>query len=79
MATAADMKWVLIQGNGKYSIGTFDGVEFKEETGRATRATSARIFTPRKPGTTPTPATAAGFRSAWMRGSNFPDMPFNQQ
>ncbi|HTV39284.1 MAG TPA: hypothetical protein VMF08_01805 [Candidatus Sulfotelmatobacter sp.] len=27
-------KWVLIQGSGKYSIGTFDGIEFKEETGR---------------------------------------------
>ena len=27
-------KWVLIQGNGNYSIGTFNGTEFKEETRR---------------------------------------------
>ena len=26
------MKWVLIRGNGKYSVGSFDGQEFKEET-----------------------------------------------
>ena len=31
---AHNMKWVLIQGNGKYSLGSFDGTEFAEEGAR---------------------------------------------
>jgi sucrose-6-phosphate hydrolase SacC (GH32 family) len=31
---AKTKKWVLIQGNGNYSIGTFNGTEFTEETKR---------------------------------------------
>jgi sucrose-6-phosphate hydrolase SacC (GH32 family) len=71
------LKWVLIQGNGKYSIGTFDGVEFKEEIGRYPCDIGDFYATQTWHNTD----TGDGRRiqAAWMRFANFPDMPFNQQ
>jgi sucrose-6-phosphate hydrolase SacC (GH32 family) len=70
-------KWVLVQGSGKYSVGTFDGTEFKEETGRfpcdigdfyATQSW-ANVET----------GDGRRIQAAWMRFSRFPDMPFSQE
>ena len=73
-----NMKWVLIQGNGNYSIGTFNGVEFKEETGRHPCDVGPNFYATQ---TWDNMDTGDGRRiqAAWMRGSDFPDMPFNQQ
>lgn len=71
------LKWVLIQGNGQYSVGTFDGTEFKEEGERHPCELGDFYATQ----TWHNNDTGDGRRiqAAWMRFSNFPDMPFNQQ
>ena len=60
------MKWVLVRGNGLYSIGEFDGTKFTEETAPMP-SDSGRIFTRRKLGQTPTPAMAGASRSRGCR------------
>jgi len=72
------MKWVLIQGNGKYSIGTFDGTEFKEETARYACDIGPNFYATQTWGNTDT-GDGRRVQAAWMRGASFPDMPFNQQ
>jgi fructan beta-fructosidase len=72
------MKWVLIQGNGQYSIGTFDGVEFKEEAGRFACDVGPSFYATQTWGNTET-GDGRRIQVAWMRFSHFPDMPFSQQ
>lgn len=72
------MKWVLIQGNGNYSIGTFDGVEFKEETERRPCDVGPNFYATQSWHNTDT-GDGRRIQTAWMRFSNFPDMPFSQQ
>jgi fructan beta-fructosidase len=70
-------KWVLIQGNGKYSIGSFDGTEFKEETGRYP-CDLGDFYATQTWGNVET-GDGRRIQAAWMRFSHFPDMPFSQQ
>jgi sucrose-6-phosphate hydrolase SacC (GH32 family) len=72
------MKWVLIQGNGNYSIGTFDGTEFKEETTRHACDVGPNFYATQSWENTST-GDGRRIQTAWMRGPAFPDMPFNQQ
>ncbi|MDB6110867.1 MAG: hypothetical protein JWR69_2617 [Pedosphaera sp.] len=72
------MKWVLIQGNGKYSIGTFDGIEFKEETPRYACDIGPNFYATQTWGNVDT-GDGRRIQAAWMRAPSFPDMPFNQQ
>jgi sucrose-6-phosphate hydrolase SacC (GH32 family) len=72
------MKWVLIQGNGNYSIGTFDGTEFKEETERHPCDIGPNFYATQTWGNTET-GDGRRIQAAWMREPSFPDMPFNQQ
>ena len=65
-----NMKWVLIQGSGKYSIGTFDGTEFKGKP-RGIPVTSAPISTPRKLGVTRIRATGGGFKLLGCEAHHF--------
>jgi len=71
-------KWVLIQGNGQYSIGTFDGTEFKEETKRFPCDIGPNFYATQSWANTET-GDGRRIQAAWMRGSDFPDMPFNQE
>jgi fructan beta-fructosidase len=71
-------KWVLIQGNGNYSIGTFDGVEFHEESGRRPCDIGPNFYATQTWANTDT-GDGRRIQVAWMRGSVFPNMPFNQQ
>lgn len=71
------MKWVLIQGSGKYSIGSFDGIEFKEETGRYP-CDIGDFYATQTWGNVET-GDGRRIQAAWMRFSHFPDMPFSQQ
>ncbi len=71
----AQKKWVLIQGNGKYSLGSFDGKRFTDETARRPCDVGPNFY-----------ATQSWHnvkdrrvQAAWMRADSFPDMPFNQQ
>jgi sucrose-6-phosphate hydrolase SacC (GH32 family) len=72
------MKWVLIQGSGQYSIGSFDGTEFKEETARYPCDVGPNFYATQTWANTDT-GDGRRIQAAWMRGSTFPEMPFNQQ
>jgi len=73
-----NMKWVLIQGNGKYSIGAFDGTEFKEETERLACDIGPNFYATQTFANTET-GDGRRIQCAWMRGGVYPNMPFNQQ
>lgn len=72
----ANKKWVLIQGDGVYSVGTFDGKKYTEEGSRKTCDLGPNFYATQSwhdgPG-------GRRVQAAWMRGSVFPGMPFNQQ
>ena len=74
----ATKKWVLIQGNGKYSVGTFDGTEFKEETARYACDIGPNFYATQTWANTDT-GDGRRIQAAWMREPSFPEMPFNQQ
>jgi sucrose-6-phosphate hydrolase SacC (GH32 family) len=74
----SQMKWVLIQGNGNYSIGRFDGTEFIEETGRRPCDVGPNFYATQTWGNTET-GDGRRIQVAWMREPSFPEMPFNQQ
>lgn len=73
----ANMKWVLIQGSGRYSIGAFDGTAFKEETERYSCDIGPNFYATQSWGNVET-GDGRRIQTAWMRFSQFPDMPFNQ-
>jgi len=70
------MKWVLVRGDGKYSLGEFNGVEFKEETAQFDSDAGPNFYA------TQSWENAPGGRrvqAAWMLHGVYPEMPFNQQ
>lgn len=71
-------KWVLVRGNGKYSIGEFDGSKFAPETGQLPCDLGPNFYATQSWGNI---AGQEGRRVqiAWMHGGKYPDMPFNQQ
>ena len=73
----ANKKWVLIQGNGNYSIGTFDGTEFKQETKRLACDGGPNFYATQSWHNTDT-GDGRRIQTAWMRGADFIDMPFSQ-
>jgi sucrose-6-phosphate hydrolase SacC (GH32 family) len=72
------MKWVLIRGNGKYSVGSFDGSHFTEETPQIDSDGGPNFYATQTWGNTET-GDGRRIQAAWMRGGAYPDMPFNQQ
>ncbi|MBN2775370.1 MAG: glycoside hydrolase family 32 protein [Prolixibacteraceae bacterium] len=73
-----DTKWVLFDGDGSYLIGGFDGEMFLPETGKMKSdygknyyATQTWSNIPEEDGRT--------LQIAWMKGGEFPDMPFQGQ
>jgi sucrose-6-phosphate hydrolase SacC (GH32 family) len=70
-------KWVLIQGNGNYSIGTFNGTEFKEETKRHPCDVGPNFYATQSWHNLDT-GDGRRIQTAWMRGADFVDMPFSQ-
>lgn len=73
-----DKKWVLFDGDGSYVIGQFDGEKFISESaklpgdyGKNYYATQTWSNLPESDGRT--------IQIAWMRGGEYPDMPFNGQ
>ncbi|RYG54340.1 hypothetical protein EON80_31825, partial [bacterium] len=71
-------KWVLIRADGRYSLGTFNGTEFKEETDQFSSDVGPHFYATQ---TFDNVNTGDGRRIqlAWMRGGTYPEMPFNQQ
>ncbi len=77
--TPAVRKWALIHADGKYSLGTFDGKEFKEETPRYHSDIGGENFYATQTFNNTDKADGRRIQLAWMRGSNFSNMPFSQQ
>ncbi len=73
-----EKRWVLIQGSGHYSVGRFDGTLFTEETPRRPCDIGPNFYATQTWANTET-GDGRRVQAAWMRGSRFPDMPFNQQ
>ncbi len=72
------LKWVLIRGNGKYSIGEFDGKSFKEETQQLSSDSGPNFYATQSWGDV-TGQPGRRVQIAWMAEGRYPDMPFNQQ
>ena len=72
------MKWVLVRGNGKYSIGDFDGAKFTSETGQLPCDLGANFYATQSWGDIPD-QPGRRVQIAWMHDGKYPDMPFNQQ
>jgi fructan beta-fructosidase len=70
------MRWVLIRGNGYYSVGTFDGVRFTEQTDQFLGDSGPNFYATQ---TWADDVDGRRVQAAWMRGGVYPDMPFNQQ
>lgn len=75
-----ESKWVLIQGNGRYSVGTFDGRKFTEESSRLPCDVGPHFYATQSWHNNDVARGGDGRRiqTAWMRGADFPDMPFSQ-
>lgn len=71
-------KWVLIQGNGKYSTGTFDGTQYTEETDRLPCDIGPNFYATQTWSNTDT-GDGRRIQAAWMRSDGFPNMPFSQE
>jgi levanase/fructan beta-fructosidase len=67
-----------VRGNGKYSVGEFDGAKFTPETGQLPCDQGPNFYATQSWGDI---AGQPGRRVliAWMRGGKYPEMPFNQQ
>lgn len=72
-------KWALIHGDGRYSLGTFNGKEFKEETPRYVSDVGGNNFYATQTFDNTVKADGRRIQLAWIRGSDFKDMPFSQQ
>ena len=73
-----NLKWVLVRGDGFYSIGEFDGTKFISQTDQLPGDQGPNFYATMSWGDI---ADEPGRRVqiAWMRGGSYPDMPFNQQ
>ncbi|HZX03445.1 GH32 C-terminal domain-containing protein, partial [Kribbella sp.] len=73
-----DPKWVLVRGDGKYSVGTFDGTTFTEETEQLRSDAGPNFYATQTWNNTET-GDGRRIQAAWMRDGRYPGMPFNQQ
>jgi fructan beta-fructosidase len=71
-------KWVLIRGNGKYSVGDFNGSSFVPETEQFPCDFGPNFYATQSWGDIDG-APGRRVQIAWMRDGKYPEMPFNQQ
>lgn len=81
----ARMKWVLVNGDGSYVVGDFDGTTFKGETERRPSCNGPDFYATQTFNNTEE-ADGRRIQLAWLRRGWYPkefqyspDMPFNQQ
>ena len=72
------MKWVLVRGNGRYSVGEFNGAKFTPETDQLPCDFGANFYATQSWGDIPG-QPGRRVQIAWMRDGKYPEMPFNQQ
>lgn len=69
-------KWVFTGANSTYLVGSFDGYRFRPETKPVKMDSGTNYYAVQTYSNAPDDRR---IQIAWMNGSNFPDMPFNQQ
>lgn len=72
-------KWVLVHADGKYSLGSFDGKKFTEETERYLGDIGGTAFYATQTFNNVETGDGRRIQMVWMRGSDFPGQPFSQQ
>ena len=75
---AANTKWVVVSGDGRYLVGDFDGREFKPLTGKK-RCEWGRNFYATQSWNNMPKSDPRRIQVAWMNGGKYPKMPFSQQ
>lgn len=73
-----DKKWVLFDGDGSYVVGTFDGEKFNPESPKMKGDCGANYYATQTWSNIPE-SDGRTIQIAWMRGGEFPGMPFNGQ
>ena len=76
VAGTDESRWVLVRGDGRYSVGSFDGQAFVEETPQLQVDGGPHFYATQSWAADPAPRRV---QVAWMRGGRYPNMPFNQQ
>lgn len=73
-----EYKWVLFDGDGSYFIGAFNGEEFTPESAKIKSDMGANYYATQTWSNIPA-LDGRTIQIAWMRGGEFPGMPFNGQ
>ncbi len=73
---ARNKKWVFWGAGGKYRLGSFDGYQFRPETDAIDSNFGPNCYASQTYSDAP---KGRRIQIAWMRGGNYPGMPFNQQ
>lgn len=73
-----EYKWVLFDGDGSYMIGQFNGKEFTSESARIKSDLGANYYATQTWSNIPDD-DGRTIQIAWMKGGEFPGMPFNGQ
>jgi sucrose-6-phosphate hydrolase SacC (GH32 family) len=73
-----DTRWVFWAGNGNYLLGRFDGKTFIKESGPHPSEWGSNSYAAQTYSDIPK-ADGRRIQIAWMRGGQYPGMPFNQQ
>jgi len=74
---AGQQKWIFRGGNGRYSVGSFNGQQFTPETG-VFDSVAGNYYAVQTWSDIPE-GDGRTLQIAWMRDGVFPGMPFNQQ
>jgi len=77
-ANPRNQKWVFVAGDGSYMIGMFDGTRFVKESGPFREDYGASFYATQTYSGIPA-QDGRRIQIAWMRGGQYPGMPFNQQ
>lgn len=73
-----DKKWVLFDGDGSYLIGSFNGEKFVSESPKMPSDFGVNYYATQTWSNIPE-ADGRTIQIAWMKGGEFPGMPFNGQ
>jgi len=79
VGNAAVKRWVLVHADGRYSTGAFNGTQFTEETPRVYMDHGGLNFYATQSFENTGTGDGRRIQMAWIRGSDFPNMPFSQQ
>ncbi|MBT3384855.1 MAG: glycoside hydrolase family 32 protein [Prolixibacteraceae bacterium] len=73
-----EFKWILFDGDGSYLIGDFDGEKFTSESAKLKSDNGKNYYAAQTWSNIPED-DGRTIQIAWMKGGEFPEMPFNGQ